>query len=100
MWLGIDFGTSNSSAARLVGGHPHPVREPISHQPLFPSCVLLVPPDGNIERNARLITGVGAERRMLLFPDRTVSHRAAHRNAVRASACDGHRPVTRYNSGP
>jgi len=70
MWLGIDFGTSNSSAARLVGGHPHAVREPISHQPFFPSCVLLVPPNGNVEIRDRLVTGVGAERRMLLFPDR------------------------------
>jgi nitrous oxidase accessory protein NosD len=70
MWLGIDFGTSNSSAARLVGGHPHAVREPISHQPFFPSCVLLVPPNGQVGVDERLIAGVGAERRMLLFPDR------------------------------
>jgi parallel beta-helix repeat protein len=70
MWLGIDFGTSNSSAARLVGGHPHAVREPISQQPFFPSCVLLVPPNGATEVAARLLTGVGAERRMRIFPDR------------------------------
>jgi len=70
MWLGIDFGTSNSSASRLVGGHPHAVREPVEQQPFFPSCVLLPPPDGKAEIRDRLVTGNGAEHQMLIYPDR------------------------------
>jgi tetratricopeptide (TPR) repeat protein len=41
MWLGIDFGTCNSSAAVMLNGVLKPIKEPLKHSFSFPSSVFL-----------------------------------------------------------
>ncbi len=63
-WLGIDFGTCFSSAARIVDGRPQPVKEPMRLGYSVPSSVF-VPPGAD-----ELVVGIAAENQKLRHPDR------------------------------
>ena len=64
-WLGIDFGTCFSSAARIVDGRPQPVKEPLRLGYSVPSSVFVAPGD-----SGELIVGIAAENQKIRHPDR------------------------------
>ena len=68
-WLGIDFGTCYSSAARIVDGQPVAVKEPVGRGYSVPSSVMLTSANGREE----LVVGVAAERQRLGQPHRFTS---------------------------
>lgn len=59
MFLGIDFGTSNSSAALMIGDRPRLVKEPVKQGYSFPSSIYLT-------EEGEILVGQIAENRKFL----------------------------------